>query len=69
MNCINFFEGDLAEKISCSQANRNTTLFFLHIPKTAGTSAQRDLNYAFPEGIHIPQESKEHHWNATLEKL
>lgn len=69
MNCTDFFEEDLSGVIQRALDEPRFPLVFVHLPKTGGTSLQRDLNFAIPDGIHIPQREQERHWKDALGRL
>ncbi len=69
MNCIDFLEGDLKNHIIRVWETETSPVIFVHIPKTGGTSLQRDLNMTFPNSLHVPQEDKERHWQDALNRL
>ena len=73
MDCAEFFQGKLADRITMaadeSSPEKWTPVIFAHVPKTGGTSLQRDLHAAFPDSIHIPQEGKEWHWQDAQQRL
>lgn len=69
MNCIDFLMGDLKSQIIRAWEAETSPVVFIHIPKTGGTSLQRDLNMTFPDSLHVPQEEKESNWQNALRRL
>lgn len=68
-SCVRYFEGNLSKAIDQSRQEANAPLVFLHIPKTAGTSAQRDLNFAYPNGVHVPFDAPAEKWQKILDQV
>ena len=66
MQCDDFFLNHLNTAIQTSLQQRDELKVFLHIPKTAGSSVQRDLQCEFPDNHHIPTHQLEERWDQFI---
>lgn len=62
MTCLDLFDCPVEEFISQRRAEAERLVVFLHIPKTAGSSIQRDLGMAFPNGYRVDWENVDQSW-------
>ena len=66
MNCLDVFDRPIDDFIDRMRDEMDRLIVFLHVPKTAGSSVQRDLVATFRNGYSVDWKSVDRSWETFM---